>query len=234
MVGAEVVDEFVVVVDVLGSVRFASSGARAVLGEAVPVGSGALRLVHPEHRALFAALVHDAAPGSGSEVILRTAEETSRGSRWVRVRAQSFRRPGAAEQEVVLTCRDVHDRVVAQTDAAVLDHVLRAVIDVAPVAIAVSDLDGRILRSNVAYAAMLGRTIEDVVGRSVAELTHPGDREQDAGNLLAARDGEQRQVVLKRYLHADGSAVPAVCEMMVARGPDGLPVALVAHVRGRT
>ena len=228
------VDEFIVVVDVHRRVRFASSGARAVLGEAIPPGAGPIRLVHPENRAVFTALVADAVPGVSSEVVLRTAEETARGSRWIRVRAQAFRRPGEDGQEVVLTVRDVHDRVAAETDAAVLDHVLRAAIEVAPVAIAVSDLDGRILRSNAAYAVLVGLPIDGpggVVGRSVNELTHPDDQPQDAENLAQARAGQVRQVVHKRYRHADGHDVPAVCEVLVVRAPDGAPVAVVAHVR---
>ncbi len=233
-VDIDAVDEFVVVVDVWRRVRFASSGARAVLGEAVPLGAGPIRLVHPEHRAVFTALVSDAVPGLSSEAVIRTAEDTARGSRWIRVRAQAFQRPGTGGQEVVLSVRDVHDRVAAQTDAAVLDHVLRAAIDVAPVAIAVSDMDGRIVRSNAAYASMVGRPIDGpggVVGRSVHELTHPDDQPQDAQNLAQARSGQLRQVVLKRYRHTDGHDVPAVCEVLVVQAPDGTPVAVVAYVR---
>ncbi|WP_380165226.1 EAL domain-containing protein [Jannaschia sp. R86511] len=230
------VDEFTVVVDADRRVRFASSGARSVLGEAVPMGPSAIRLVHPDHRAEFTALVADALPGRSTEATLRTADDAVRGARWIRVRAQAFRRPGAVGQEVVLTVRDVHDRVSAETDAAVLDHVLRAAIDVAPVAIAVSDLDGRLLRSNAAFASMLGRPIDGpdgVVGRFVADLTHPDDRGQDDDNLGQVRTGERHQVVHKRYLHADGTAVPAVCEVLVVTAPSGLPVALVAHARPR-
>ena len=231
VVGADVVEEFVVVVDVHRQVRFASSGARSVLGAPIPLGAGGIRLVHPEHRHAFARLVAEATPGAGVEMTLRTSERAVRGSRWLRVRAQAFHRPGTGDREVVLTCRDVHAQVSAQTDAAVLDHVLRAAIDVAPVAIAVSDLDGRVLRANAALASLLGSSIESVVGRTVEQLTHPDDHGQDVDNLRAARAGEDRQVVRKRYLHADGHPVPAVCEVLVVRGPSGVPVALVAHVR---
>ncbi|MGJ7441097.1 EAL domain-containing protein [Aquipuribacter sp. MA13-6] len=234
VVDAHVVDEFVVVVDAARLVRFASSGARSVLGETVPLGAGAIRLVHPEHRTGFTDLVARAAPGTTSELTLRTADDAARGSRWLRVRAQAFRRPGSDEQEVVLTVRDVHDRVAAQTAAAVLDHVLSATIDVAPVAIAVSDLAGRLLRTNAAFASMVGRPIDGddgVVGRTVDDLTHPEDRGQDAANLEKVHAGEHRQVVRKRYLHRDGRVVPAVCEVLVVHAPSGAPVAVVAHVR---
>lgn len=225
------VDEFVAVVDREGVVRFASSGARAVLGQEVRPAGSVLRLVQPDDVVVLAGLVTGAGAGSGDEATVRTADDVARPGRWLRVRAQAFRRPGAVAEEVVLSCRDVSDRVQAQTDAAVLDHVLHATIDVAPVAIAVSDLDGRILRSNQAFASLLGRRMDDVVGRTVQQLTYPLDLVQDVVNLEAARSGQQRQVVAKRYLHADGTPVPAVCEVRVVLGPEGTPVAVVAHVR---
>lgn len=222
-------EEFVLVVDRTGGVRFASASAAGVLGSAVLQGSSVLDLVHDEHRVELSGLVTAAAHGRYEEVAVR-AHGSEPDARWLRVRAQAFVRPGTSAADIVLTCRDVSDRVAAETDAAVLDHVLRDTIEVIPVAMAVSDLDGRILRANQAYAALLGRPLDEVVGRTVAELTHPDDRAQDDENLAAAGLDERQQTVRKRYLHADGSAVHATVEVRVVTSPGGRPCAVVAHV----
>jgi diguanylate cyclase (GGDEF)-like protein/PAS domain S-box-containing protein len=79
-----------------------------------------------------------------------------------------------------------------------------------PLGMALVGVDRRCLEVNEAFASMVGRTREQMVGASMIELTHPDDR-QLSGDLVDAglADLRGRWSLEQRYLHADGTAVPA-------------------------
>jgi diguanylate cyclase (GGDEF)-like protein/PAS domain S-box-containing protein len=86
-----------------------------------------------------------------------------------------------------------------------------AVFTEGPAAQGFADLDGRYVAANRAYLRLLGVEHVDLVGRSVLELTHPDDREETVRllqDLVEGRIGSFQMA--KRYLHADGHAVPVL------------------------
>jgi diguanylate cyclase (GGDEF)-like protein/PAS domain S-box-containing protein len=87
-----------------------------------------------------------------------------------------------------------------------------------PLGMALVDLDQRVLEVNDAFASMLGRSPEEMTGMSIAGLAHAEDREisQDAINAGLA-DRQPRWSFEKRYLHADGRAVPVRTNISLVR-----------------
>ncbi len=83
-----------------------------------------------------------------------------------------------------------------------------AIVDFAPVGIAVADLEGRIVRANAAMGAITGRDVEDLLGLDYCELTRPEDR-QRTRQAAAALHTRQRDAyhVEKRYLRPDGTTI---------------------------
>ncbi|SCY47154.1 ATP-binding protein [Thiohalorhabdus denitrificans] len=80
----------------------------------------------------------------------------------------------------------------------------------AGVGIAIMDIDGRLLEVNPAFAGIVGYDAGGLVeqGVSVADLTHPEDREETAAALEKLRSGEVPAVTLeKRYRREDGRTV---------------------------
>ena len=80
-----------------------------------------------------------------------------------------------------------------------------------PAAQGFADLEGRITAANRAYLRLLGVEPVDLIGRSVLDFTHPDDREETGRllqDLLDGRIGSFQSA--KRYLHADGHAVPVL------------------------
>ena len=69
-----------------------------------------------------------------------------------------------------------------------------------PIGMAVFARDGALLRVNTAASALLGYQPPELVGRNVAEVTHPDDRGRPAGGGLEH----------VRLLHRDGRAVPCL------------------------
>ena len=96
---------------------------------------------------------------------------------------------------------------------------------------AVADLSGRIQFVNTAFANLLGRTPEDMRGLLVGEFSHTEDHELEVqlGNELFSgkRSGFQLK---KRFKHADGSWIPTLMNLGLARGADSEPQMVVASV----
>ncbi|HET6505646.1 MAG TPA: EAL domain-containing protein [Baekduia sp.] len=68
------------------------------------------------------------------------------------------------------------------------------------------DLSGRWTQVNGAFAAMIGRTPEQLVGRPVIEVTHPGDHATAHENLADAEADQLDTVVYdKRFVRPDGT-----------------------------
>lgn len=90
-------------------------------------------------------------------------------------------------------------------DSAAFSRIFRS----AAVGMAVVTQAGTFLRTNPALCRMIGYSAEELCGKTVREITHPDDWEDEAGvrfrELAAGSRSGYR--VRKRYVHADGSTV---------------------------
>ena len=78
---------------------------------------------------------------------------------------------------------------------------------------------------------MVGRSASELLEMTVADITHEDDRVVDVANLEEVRSGKVSQHrVLKRYLHADGTAIPVEVHAASVHSADGEPYCVVAHV----
>jgi len=84
----------------------------------------------------------------------------------------------------------------------------RAIVDFAPVGIAVADLEGRIVRVNDAMSRITGYEQDALLGMDYRQLTIPEERERTAtlAQQLHSQDRDAYRVD-KRYLRPDGSTV---------------------------
>ncbi|HEU0101101.1 MAG TPA: response regulator [Mycobacteriales bacterium] len=103
------------------------------------------------------------------------------------------------------------------------ESVATALFDGSRTAMSLTAVDGRVLRVNAAFAALLGRRPEELVGRLDQDLVHPGHRtpSREPGRALA---GEIDGFELERcYRHADGSPVWVRLSGTLVRSADGGP-----------
>jgi PAS domain S-box-containing protein len=85
---------------------------------------------------------------------------------------------------------------------------LAAAFDHAPVGMAITDERARLIRVNAAMARMLGHTADELIGKSVVDLTYPDDlTDSVASNERIARGEVASFTLEKRYLHKSGRAV---------------------------
>ena len=67
---------------------------------------------------------------------------------------------------------------------------MRLTLENAPIGIASADLQGRLLDANPAFAGLLGYTREELVGKRVADITEPQDREETQRHFEALVRGD--------------------------------------------
>ena len=152
--------------------------------------------------------------------------------RWVEVLGRAIRDPhtGAVTQ-IQCTTRDVHERYQAALVRDASEARLRTTLDHAPIGMALVGLDGRAIEVNDALCTILRRPREDLLGASIAEVTHPDDLDADLALLGEVLTGERSHYALtKRYLHPDGTPVPCELHVVCLRDEEDDPTALIAQV----
>jgi diguanylate cyclase (GGDEF)-like protein/PAS domain S-box-containing protein len=108
----------------------------------------------------------------------------------------------------------------------------RRVFHDSPVGMVLADLDLQVLDANAAFAAFLGREVDDIVGSSVASYSAPGDMLHTRRNHEALLAGTTNHYSMeKRYLRADGSLVWGEITVSLLRDDRGRPVAMYAQVQ---
>jgi PAS domain S-box-containing protein len=108
---------------------------------------------------------------------------------------------------VVVARRDT--RIRAQTDdLAAAQALFRSAFDDAPSGAALVDPEGRHLEVNAALCAITGYSHDELLNRTVADITHPDDREEAERLAARATAGEIGEFDLeKRYVRSDGEVV---------------------------
>ncbi len=132
------------------------------------------------------------------------------------------------------TAMDVTEQAESGARLSASEEHFRVAFENAPIGMTMISLGaedhGRYLRANAAFEAMVGRSSEELVGTPLGELTHPEDRERDAGKFARLAHGENQTAAFeKRYLHRDGSVVHAWITSTVVHGENGQPLYLVTH-----
>jgi PAS domain S-box-containing protein len=93
---------------------------------------------------------------------------------------------------------------------------------------------GLFLQVNRALAALLGRSEDEIVNRSVLEFTHPDDLVATEQRLLDPPERQVGRTIEKCYVHSSGRAVPVqITYSRIETGLGGDPC-VVAHVEDIT
>ncbi len=84
---------------------------------------------------------------------------------------------------------------------------------------------GRFIRVNEVFCAMLGYGREDLIGKTFADITHPGDVEKSRMALKDRQGAPTPQLQFeKRYIRKDGSVMWAVVNARLTAGENGEPL----------
>ena len=135
----------------------------------------------------------------------------------------------------VASLEDVTSLRAAEAGRAAAEGLFRAVFDGSPAATAIVDLDGRFAQVNEALAMILGYSVDELVGRTFAEITHPDDLAVDLELLdevlAGTRNGYQME---KRYFHRAGHEVWAELSVATVRDATGAITHFVSTIEDIT
>jgi PAS domain S-box-containing protein len=126
---------------------------------------------------------------------------------------------------------------IQQDEIAVPDGeaLFEALFGQAAVGVAVGSTEGRFLRANKALCRMLGYSEQELLQRTVRDITHTDDLESNLEFREQLLSGQARsRVYEKRYLRKDGSAIWVQIVGTVVRDGAGAPRCLVALVHDIT
>jgi len=223
-------DELILVTGTDRTITYASSTSQTIVGWTPQqlLGTNVLDHMHPDAAAhitsLTAACEHD---GRATHRVRHRDGSWL----WLDTTTKALRDDLGTVVEVMSVCRDVTATTDATDALADNEAKFRHAFDDAPTGMTLTGLDGAILSVNAAFADLVGRDVPDLVGVTVAALTHPEDRGHDADNLADLRTGDATaHLVAKRYLHADGSTVCANVRAAVVNDRHGQPAYVIAHI----
>jgi PAS domain S-box-containing protein len=126
---------------------------------------------------------------------------------------------------------DVTEQREAERERVAATSMFEQGFDAAPIAMALSDpATGRYTRVNDAMSRLLGRPSEELLRKSVRDVTHPDDRGKDdeARETMRLQGGGKYQIE-KRYERPDGTVVWAAVHVVPVCRPDGTVQAFFAQ-----
>ncbi len=100
---------------------------------------------------------------------------------------------------------------------------------------AITDLQGTILRANEAFCRIVGRPAAEIVDRTTDHMTHPDDQRTNLDIVQKVVEGSRGSgIFFKRYLRPDGAEVWARINVSLLRHADGAPAGLMATIEDVT
>jgi diguanylate cyclase (GGDEF)-like protein/PAS domain S-box-containing protein len=194
----------------------------------------ALQDAHRAHRSRYAAATSPTVMSTGPTVVAVRKDGTAVP---VEVNLGAIDLPTGPA--VLASVRDVSARQRAERDLRESEQRFRLAFDDAPIGMALVSLEpgevGRYQRVNRAMCRLTGHSEADLVGRSVADITHPDDRVATLAAMDELAAGALPYLITeKRYRHADGRDIWAHVSTSVLRHSDGQPAYTVTQVEDIT
>jgi diguanylate cyclase (GGDEF)-like protein/PAS domain S-box-containing protein len=131
--------------------------------------------------------------------------------------------------------RDISEQKAAARRLRQVEQQFQRSFDDALIGMQIFDLDGRYMRVNDAFCAIVGYRRDELVGLSRQRITHPDDLAPDAKSLRSLLGGEMKSYTRdKRYIHAAGHPVWASIAVTLIRDADGQPVHFIGQAQDIT
>jgi len=112
------------------------------------------------------------------------------------------------------------------------DDPYRRLFEAAAIGINWSGPDDRLIEVNQKFCALVGYRRDELLSRNIQEITHPDDRAEDRRRIASLMSGEISSYSLeKRYIHKDGTIIPARTTSSLMRGRHPYRVAIIEDLR---
>jgi diguanylate cyclase (GGDEF)-like protein/PAS domain S-box-containing protein len=190
-------------------------------------GANAVHLMHPDDRAALTerwmTLISGPCDTAGIEVRLGPPDR----ARWFLLSLVVDRNAAL----VYLIGKDVHDSRSATERLGDAEARFRSAFENSAIGMTMTGLDARFVRVNEAFARIVGRSVDELNGASVRDVSHPDEWGAD-GELVAELVANAGAIVEreKRYVRPDGTEALALLSVSAVAGPDGTAQYLIAQM----
>jgi diguanylate cyclase (GGDEF)-like protein/PAS domain S-box-containing protein len=135
----------------------------------------------------------------------------------------------------VVIARDITPRKHAEEARRHAQERFELVFEQAPIGMALLTPAGRWVRVNQALLAITGYTREELLSKTLEEVTHPDDLELDLEHVRQLLAGEIREYQMeKRYFHARGHVISTMLSVSLVRDRGGRPLHFIAQIQDIT
>ncbi len=141
-----------------------------------------------------------------------------------------------ADGSVVIFQADITEQQKREEELRVSEAMFRQTFEAIGNGMAVLSVEGEYMRVNQALADMLGYTKEELVGKSLFDVTHPDDREASASQRSAenVRSGRDLLALEKRMVRKDGKVIWVLVTGTAVLDASGNPLFRVGHIQDIT
>jgi PAS domain S-box-containing protein len=168
---------------------------------------------------------------TGQPVVAKEEKETWLDGRvrWVSTTKMPYRDKDGKIIGTFGLARDITNLKLAEEALRESEGRFRGTFENAAVGISHTGLDGRWLRVNARFCAILGYTVEEALRLHWQDVTYPADLPASAEHLTALLRGERRSYSLeKRYLRKGGSVIWGQLDVSLQRDAAGKPAYAIA------
>ena len=201
-------------------------------GSAIPARGGLEELIEPADRPLYGryrGALAALADGEGVEFRLRRPDGAER---WLVCRHTAALESPPGYFGVLKDITDQKRQTLALHES---EQTLRRVFDQSPLGIAVVSLDYRFLKVNASLCRLTGYGADELLIRSVPDITHPEDITKSFADVPALLAGEIEQMAVeKRYLRKDGGVLWTNVLTRPIRDETGRPLLYVSMMEDIT
>ena len=128
--------------------------------------------------------------------------------------------------------RDVSERQRIHASLLESEERFRKSFENAAIGMTVTELDGKFRSVNSAWCKMIGYSEQEILSKTVAEVTFPDDIIRTTEDRQNLADGSANiSLVEKRYVHKDGHIVWGFMSRAVVRGAEGEPLYFIGQIQ---
>lgn len=208
-------------------VALAHHGLQAEALEGHPASS----VIDPDRWAIYEPLCRKALQGTSETVEVWSGDET----RCYALQVGPWSDEDSRILGVVVIAHDITQRKHSDEARRHAQERFELIFEQSPIGMALLTPEGRPVRVNEALMNMTGYSTQQLLSKTLDELTDPENRQVNQGQLRRLRAGEiDSYQVNKRYLHARGHLISAVLTVSLVRDRQGRPQHLVAQVQDVT
>ncbi|MEM7028112.1 MAG: PAS domain S-box protein [Chloroflexota bacterium] len=149
--------------------------------------------------------------------------------RWWNITKRPIVNEDGSVDQILGVVTDITERKRAEIELQKSEEQFRLVFELAPIGMAVVGFDGRFRSINQAFCQTLGYTTQEMLQKTIADITHPDDLETalDQGLLQGTIPHFQTE---RRYIHKSGKQITAILQVTLVRNTDGTPQHFIVQV----